>query len=141
MEKKTQNTNKKHSENADTSASVTFDLVVWPWPFVKVKKADVIRCCFLYYTLVSRTSEVYRFNVLRDITICLIFVNFDLHLWPSAFVKVTCSFVIRCISLCWMFVLKMKFVGSVEFKIWTFVWRKSQWRHDDVIPYLIFMKF
>ena len=29
-----------------------FDLVMWPWPFVKVKKADVIRCLFLYCTLV-----------------------------------------------------------------------------------------
>ena len=24
--------NKKHSENADTSTSVTFDLELWPWP-------------------------------------------------------------------------------------------------------------
>ena len=40
--------NKKHSENADTSTSVKFDLVVWPWPFVvMVKKADIIRCRFL----------------------------------------------------------------------------------------------
>ena len=44
--------NKKHSENADTSMSVTFDLVVWPWSFVKVKKADVIKCRLLYCTLV-----------------------------------------------------------------------------------------
>ena len=28
------------------------DLVVWPWPFVKVKKANVIRCLLLYFTLV-----------------------------------------------------------------------------------------
>ena len=42
--------NIKHSENADTSTSVTFDLEVCPWPFVKVKKADVIR--HLYCTLV-----------------------------------------------------------------------------------------
>ena len=46
------NNNKKHSENADTSTSVTFDLLVLPWPFVKVKKADVIICHFLYCTLV-----------------------------------------------------------------------------------------
>ena len=44
---------KKHSENADISMSVTFDLEVWPLPFVKVKKADVIhKCCLLYCTLV-----------------------------------------------------------------------------------------
>ena len=29
--------NKKQSENADTSTSVTFDLELWPWPLVKVK--------------------------------------------------------------------------------------------------------
>ena len=44
--------NNKHSENADTSTSVSFDLVVWHWPFIKVKKADVIRCRLLYCTLI-----------------------------------------------------------------------------------------
>ena len=34
----------------------------------------------------------------------------------------------------------MKFVGSVEFEIWTFVWIKSKRRHHDVIPHLVFMK-
>ena len=83
-------TNKKYSENADTSTSVTFDLVVWPWPFVKVKKADVIWCHLLYCTLVPGTRyDVYGFNTLRNITICLFYVTFDLHLWPFAFVKVT----------------------------------------------------
>ena len=33
-------TNKKHSENADTSTSVTFDM--WCWPYDKVKNAEVI---------------------------------------------------------------------------------------------------
>ena len=36
--------NKKHSENSDTFTSVTFDLGVWPWPYVKVKKTYFIRC-------------------------------------------------------------------------------------------------
>ena len=49
--------NKKHSENADTSTSVIFDLVVWPWPYVKVKKADGNRWRFLYYTLVPKTAS------------------------------------------------------------------------------------
>ena len=44
---KNKDNNKNHSENADTSTSVTFNLVVWPWPFV-------IRCRFLYCTLVPR---------------------------------------------------------------------------------------
>ena len=52
LEEKKEITNKKHSKNADISTSVTFDLVVWPWLFVKVKKADVIRCHLLYCTLV-----------------------------------------------------------------------------------------
>ena len=80
--------NKKHSENADTSTSVTFDLVVWPWPFVKVKKADVIRCAIIVLHLSTR-YDVYGFNTLRDITICLFDLTIDFHLWPSAFVKVT----------------------------------------------------
>ena len=50
--------NKKHPENADTSTSVTFDLDVWPWPYIKVKKAYVIRCCLLYCTLVSGMMSV-----------------------------------------------------------------------------------
>ena len=36
--------NKKHSENEDTSTSVTFNLDVWFWPYLKVKKAYVMRC-------------------------------------------------------------------------------------------------
>ena len=48
---------KKHSDNADTSTFVTFDRELWPWPLVKVKNADDIRCRFLYCTLVpGRTS-------------------------------------------------------------------------------------
>ena len=35
----------------------------------------------------------------------------------------------------------MKFVCSIEFNIWTIVWRKLKWRHNDVITYSIFMKF
>ena len=50
-------TNKKHSENADTPTSATFDLVVWPWPFVKVKKADVAYCIYL-----GTRYDVYGFN-------------------------------------------------------------------------------
>ena len=57
-----------------------------------------------------------------------LFTLFDLHLWPSAFVKVTCTLIIICISCCWIFVIKRKFVGSVEFEIWTFVYRKLNWR-------------
>ena len=58
--------NEKLPENAHTSTSVTFDLVVWPWPFVKVKRADVIRCLLLYCTLVtgmmSRGSMLYKIS-------------------------------------------------------------------------------
>ena len=35
-----QNENKKHSENADTFTSVTFDMCCWPYD--KVKNAEVI---------------------------------------------------------------------------------------------------
>ena len=38
--------------------------------------------------------DVYEFDTLWDITIRLFYVTFDLHLWPSAFVKVTCTLII-----------------------------------------------
>ena len=52
---------------------------------------------------------------------------FVYFMWPWIF---TCdlqllSFVNRCILCCWMFVLKLKFVGSVEFEIWTIVYREN----------------
>ena len=65
-------------------------------------------------------------------------LTFTFDLWPSAFVKVTCTFFIRCILCCWMFVPKRKFVSSVEFEILTIEWRKFKWRHHDIIPHLIF---
>ena len=118
---KKKKTDKKHLENADTSTSMTFDLVVWHWPFVKVKKADVIRCRILYCTLIPGIT-IYHHK----------FISCDL--WPSS---VTFSF---CISYCWMFVPKVKFLGSVEFKIWTFVYRTLVWHHYHVITHLILMK-
>ena len=59
----------------------------------KLMSLDVAFVLFL-----GTSYDVYGFNVLRDITIefCLFHETFDLHLWPSAFVKVTCTFVIRC---------------------------------------------
>ena len=85
--------------------------------------------------------DVYGFNTLRDITNCLFYVTFDLHLWPSAFVKVTCTLINRYILCCLMFVPKMNFVGSIEYEIWTFVWKKLKWRLNDVITHLMTMKF
>ena len=110
----------------------------------KLMSLDAAFCIVSWY-------RVYGFHTLRY---HYLFILCDL--WPSpvtsAFVKVTwtlvirciwltCTSVIRCIWFCWMFVPKMKLVGSVEFKIWTFVWRNLKWHHYDVIPNLIFMKF
>ena len=85
---KKKNKNKKHSENAGTSTSVTFDLVVWPWSVVKVKKADVVRCRFLYCTLVpgmmSMGSIVYEISP---------FVYF---MWP---LPITCDLLLLSRSL------------------------------------------
>ena len=66
--------------------------------------------------------DVYGFITSRDIFICLFYVTFDLHLWPTLSVKVTFTLMMICILCCWMFVPKMKSVGSVEFGIWTFVY-------------------
>ena len=76
---------------------------------------------------------VYGLNTLQDITICLFYVTFDLHLRYSDFVKVTCNLIVRCVLCCEMFVPKMEYVGSVEFEIWTFGWRKLKCRHYGVI--------
>ena len=108
--------NKKHLENEDTSTSVTFDLDVWPWPYFKVKKAYIIRCCLLYCALVPGMMSV---NIIVCKTIHSFFVTFDLHLWPSAYVKVTFTLISRCTLCSCTFVPSMKFVGSIKFEIWT----------------------
>ena len=95
-------------------------------------------CFFGFYLQTSYLVpryDVYGFNTLRDITICLLHMIFDLPLWPSAFVKVICTLIIRCILCCRMFVPKMKCVGSKEFEILTFLWRKRKWRYHDVITH------
>ena len=70
------NFNKKHSENADTSTSVTSDLDVWPWP---CQNAYIIRCRLLYCTLVpgmvSVSEIVCKIWPLRLVHFC--------DLWPS----------------------------------------------------------
>ena len=38
--------------------------------------------------------------------------------------SIPCTFILRCILCIWIFVPKIKFVGSAEFEIWTFVCRK-----------------
>ena len=78
--------------------------------------------------------DVYGFNTLRDITICLFYVTltFDLHLWPSSSLKVTIIFIIRWTLCCCVLVPSTKFVGSIKFEIWTIVLRKLKWRHNDL---------
>ena len=69
--------NKKHSENADNSTSVTFDLYLRPWPYFKVKKAYVILCRLLYCVLVPgmMSVNVIVFEIWPLIHFC--------DLWPS----------------------------------------------------------
>ena len=124
--------NKKHSENADTSTSVTSDLVVWPWPIVKVKKTDVNICRLLYCTLVPCMMSMGL--TLYEISSCVYFM------WPLTF---TCDLQLlsrsldlscRCTLSCWMSVSKLNFVGTVEFEIWTLfcmekTWMTSPWCH------------
>ena len=88
---------KKHSENADTSMSVTFDLDVWPWPHVKVKKAYLIRYWVLHCTLVPDAMSVALFF--------FFFVTLDLlHLWwPLAYVNVIFTLFITCTLCCSIF--------------------------------------
>ena len=53
---------------------------------------------------------------LRDMTISLFFVTFDLCLWPLSSVKVTFIFIIRWTLCSCVLVPTMKFVGSIELK-------------------------
>ena len=80
-------------------------------------------------------------NSLRDMTINSFFVTFDLHLWPSAYVKVTFTLISRCTLCICTSVPSMKFIGSIEFKIWTIVCWKLKWRHNDVITHSNLIKF
>ena len=78
---------KRHSENTDTSTSVTFHLVVWP-PFVKLKKADATYCivpCYQVWFL-----WIYYFTRYQHL-----FILCDL--WPSL---VTFSFCQCHLLLC-----------------------------------------
>ena len=77
--------------------------------------------------------DVYGFNTLRNITICLFYVTFDLHLWPWAYVKVTFTSISRCTLCNCTLVPSIKLVGKIEFEIWTIVYRKLKWRHNDII--------
>ena len=63
------------------------------------------------------------------------------RLWPSSFVKVTFILIIRWTLCCWVLLPSTKLLVSIEFEIWTIVWRKLKWCHNDVITDLIFMKF
>ena len=99
--------NKKHSDNADTSTSVTFDLVVWPWPFVKVKKTDVIRCRFLYCTLV--TGMMYMGLILYEIS------PFVYFMWPLTF---TCDLQLLSRSLA-LYSLVVFYVVECLYQKWS----------------------
>ena len=77
--------------------------------------------------------DVCECNSLRHMTISSFFVSFDLRLWPLSSVKVTSIFIIRWTLYCCVLVPNKKCVGSIEFDIWTIVWRKLKWRHNYVI--------
>ena len=112
------NVNKKHSENADTSTSLT------------------VTCD---PDLTSRLRKL----MSLDVAYCIVpwYQTFDLHLWLSAYVKVTFTLISRCTLCSCTLVPSMKFVGLIEFEIWTTVCRKLKWRHNDLITYSNLIKF
>ena len=65
----------------------------------------------------STQSDVYGLITIQYITICLFYDTFDLHLWPSAFVKVTCTLIIRC-SLCSNLILIRFTYKSAKRELW-----------------------
>ena len=66
-------------------------------------------------------------NCLRNMTICT-------FLWPLIFIYDLQRFChghfhsITCVLCCCMLVLIMKLVASIDFEIWSIVWRKPIWR-------------
>ena len=67
--------------------------------------------------------DVCECNSLREMTIYSFFVTFDLHLWPSVYVKVTLTLISRCTLCSCTLVPGINFVGSIEFEIWTIICR------------------
>ena len=61
--------------------------------------------------------DVCECNSLRDMTISLFFVTFDLRLKHSSSVKVTFIFIIRWMLYCYVLIPSIKFIGSIEFDI------------------------
>ena len=54
-------------------------------------------------------------------------------MWPSPSVKVTIILITKCTLCCCILVIIMQFLGSIEFEIWTIVWRKPKGCHNDII--------
>ena len=79
--------------------------------------------------------DVCECNSLRDVTISSFLWSLTFLLWPSR------SLLFLSLDGCYVLVPSTKFVGLKEFEIWTIVWRKLKWRHNDVICHFNFMKF
>ena len=98
---------------------------LWPWgvtlTFHKIKKADVIRCRFLYCTLEPGMMSMD--IMFYDISLFVYFM------WPLTF---TSDLQLLSRSLA---VLSLDVFNVVEY---FFVWRKLKWRHHDFISLLIF---
>ena len=95
---------------------------------------DVVYCIVSWY-------DICECNSLRDMTISLFLWTLtlacDLHR-PSR----SPSFLLldgRYIFVYW--VPSTKFVGLIEFEIWTIVLCTLQWRHNDIITHSIFTEF
>ena len=82
---KNNNNNEKHSEKADTSTYLIFDLYVWPWLYVKVKKAYIIRCRLLYCIIVP-------YMLFVSVIVCEMWqlVHFC-EFWPSSVTFSVCK--------------------------------------------------
>ena len=77
--------------------------------------------------------DVCECNSLRDMTISSFFVTFDLRLLPSLSVKNTFICIIKWTLCCCVLVPSTNFVGSIKIEIWTIVWRKLKWCHNQTM--------
>ena len=117
---------------------------LWPWVVTLTSSQGIKGLCHLMSLIVlylGTRYDVCMCNSLRDMTI-------SSFLWPLTFAcdlhrpsRSLSFFFIRWTLCCCVLVPSTKFLGSIEIEIWTIVWRKLKWRHNDVNSHLNFMKF
>ena len=103
----------------------------------RLMSLDVIYCIVPWYPgMMSMGLILYEISP-------FVYFMWPLTLWPSAFVKFTCTLIIRCISIFMLLnhCTKTQVCRFSRKRNIAICMEKFEWRHYDVITLLIFMKF